>query len=72
MTHSDLHSRAERLSRELGCTHSDALAILGTRGAEAKKRRRLYGVLHPTRADRAAFDAVEPPRYAWQNRADLQ
>ena len=73
MTTTELHARAERLARELGCTHSDALSVLGTRGAEARKRRRHYGVTQIMNSDRRAFDAVESPRhYDWMDRADLQ
>ena len=45
-------------------THSEVMA-------ELSRRRRLkpvLGVLHATRSDRAAFNAVERPRYWWEER----
>lgn len=70
MNYHELHERAERLARERGITHEEALSILGKHGAA--KRRHVYGVLHPMRADREAFANVEQPHYPWQDRADLQ
>jgi len=66
MTSHDLHRLAERIAREQRIEHSAALAILGRRGAEAKARRRNYGV---TRGERGAFGAVERPAksYWWQS-----
>jgi len=68
MSAPNIHERAAMLARQLGCTHADALAILGTRGATARKRRHVYGVLHVTRADRQAFARVEAPAggFWWQ------
>jgi hypothetical protein len=52
-------------------TANEALAILGRRGAEKRNRASKLGVLHPTRADRTAFENVEPgPRFWWQDHDD--
>lgn len=61
-------ARAIVLASHGECTLSEAYAAL------AKRRRRAckLGVLHVGRADRRAFDAVESPRFAWQDRADFQ
>ena len=62
-----LHERAEKLARQLSITHEAALSLLARR----PRARRNYGVLHPMRADRSAYAAIEPPANAWWRRGDL-
>ena len=64
----NIHSRAEELVRESHGkrTLPEAYAELSRRG-HASKRWRNGGILHPVCADRAAFDAVESPRYWWNS-----
>ena len=69
MTNSELHRTAQRIAGEESISYADALSRLGRAGNRAK--RRVYGVLHPMRADRAAFANVEPPANAWWRREDL-
>lgn len=66
----NIHARAEQLVRESGgrLTMPEALAELGRRGASKQNARKVSGVLHPMRADRSAFDAVESPRLWWLDR----
>lgn len=66
MTNAELHAEADRMVRQLGISHSEALSRLGRAGNRAKRRQ--WGVLHPLRVDRAAFANVEPPANAWWTR----
>ncbi|MDZ4346316.1 MAG: hypothetical protein U1E51_28210 [Candidatus Binatia bacterium] len=65
-----IFDRARQMAAQ--CPHPttirEQLSIL----AKRRKRASKLGVLHPTRADRAAFNNVESPHYGWQDRADLQ
>ncbi len=67
---SDIHDRARLMVAQSHgeMTLSEAYAKL----AKRRKRALKLGVLHVTNTDRRQFSNVETPRYAWQERADLQ
>jgi len=72
MNSSQIHQRADQIARAEGITHAEALARMGRKGnLSARRRAKIYGVLHPMRADRNAFANVELPANAWWRRDDL-
>lgn len=69
MSQDELFRRAREMVAQspVPLTLSEALAELGRRG---RSSRRTFGVIHPMRADRTAFQHVEPParRFWWEDR----
>lgn len=59
-----LAEKAARLHAEKPwLTHSEVMAEL----AKRRRTKPAYAVLHPMRADRSAFNAVEKPQKFWWN-----
>jgi len=59
-----LDQKAARLHTQCPwLTHSEVMAELARR----RRRKPVFGVLHPMQVDRAAFANVESPRYWWQD-----
>lgn len=69
MNSDEIHDRARQMvSQAHGeMTLSEAYSTL----AKRRCHRKVYGVLHPMNSDARDFRAVETPRYAWQDRADV-
>jgi hypothetical protein len=62
-----VHAEADRLARELGISHSEALSRIARR----PRRRRSYGATQITVGDRAGFAAIEQPaKPFWWNSPD--
>jgi hypothetical protein len=67
----NIHDQARALSAQRQIPLADAYAELSRRAAVKRRRFKPLGVLHPTRADRSAFDHVEQPvARMWWNDPD--